>query len=74
MFSVLCFSAITAFRSLSRELYRQTRGTSGHAAESRKPFEQRDVCYVDDTFVFCSSAVVLALPLIDVYHYCTTVC
>jgi len=71
-------SAVAAIRSLSRELYRQTRGQPGHSAESRKSFEQRDVRYIDDLFfgflcklVFtmrCYASVVYAMALCSSVH------
>jgi len=56
---------VTTFRSLSRELYRQTRGTSGHSAESRKTFEQRDVCYTNNL-----SLIRLVLPEMVLLSWC----
>jgi len=41
---------VHVFRTRSRELYRETRGSSPRSGESRRTFEQRDVCF----FTVCS--------------------
>ena len=50
MVDLHCFQYVAVFRSRSRELYQETRGSSPRSDGSRKTFEQRDVRYSDVSF------------------------
>jgi len=53
---------LAIFRTRSRELYRETRGTSPRSGESRKTFEKRDVCY-------CTMMYITVLWCMLLYYY-----